>query len=208
LISDENIRIPLHKLDFRVIHPVLSIHSPDEQYEVDAEHLRAFQKLVREGRTILCHKDEIDHNLLFGLIRYRTRRGSQRKILNPGQNDKLYSVGAAHFMTGRLTYRVGECKNSVGYIALLKHIFAEYCLDEIYTGPKIGLVVDNYILHRSKKTQAVLDQYEDRIKINPLPTYSPKLNLIEKLWKYLLRKVTHNHLFASIQNWPTLCSIS
>jgi transposase len=32
----------------------------------------------------------------------------------------------------------------------------------------------------------------------PLPTYSPKLNLIERLWKYLHRKVTHNHLFEGI----------
>ena len=31
-----------------------------------------------------------------------------------------------------------------------------------------------------------------------LPTYSPWLNLIERLWKHLRRKVTHNHLFASM----------
>ncbi len=33
-----------------------------------------------------------------------------------------------------------------------------------------------------------------------LPTYSPKLNLIERLWKHLRRKVTHNHLFDGIAN--------
>jgi hypothetical protein len=37
------------------------------------------------------------------------------------------------------------------------------------------------------------------IEIVPLPTYSPKLNVIELLWKYLRRKVTHNHLYASIE---------
>jgi transposase len=31
-----------------------------------------------------------------------------------------------------------------------------------------------------------------------LPTYSPRLNLIELLWKYLCRKVTHNHLCDSV----------
>ena len=31
-----------------------------------------------------------------------------------------------------------------------------------------------------------------------LPTYSPTLNVIERLWKYLRRRVTHNHLFQSI----------
>jgi transposase len=198
-VSDETIRRVLHKLDFRVIRPVLSINSPDEQYETKAEHLRACQKLAQEGRMILLYEDEIDLNLLPGLIRCWTRRGSQRKILTPGQNVKRYGFGAVHFLTGRLIYRVGERKNSDGFIALLKQIVTEYCPDEIYTGPKIGLVVDNYIIHRSKKTQAVLDQYADRIEIIPLPTYSPKLNLIELLWKYLRRKVTHNHLYASIE---------
>ena len=33
LVSDETIRRVLHQLDFRVLRPVLSINSPDEQYE-------------------------------------------------------------------------------------------------------------------------------------------------------------------------------
>ena len=199
LVSDETIRRVLHKLDFRVIRPVLSINSPDEQYETKVDHLRACQKLAQEGQMILLYEDEIDLNLLPGLIQCWTRRGSQRKILTPGQNIKRYGFGAVHFLNGRLTYRIGERKNSDGFIALLKQIVTEYCPAEVYTGPKIGLVVDNYIIHRSKKTQAVLDQYADRIEIVPLPTYSPKLNLIELLWKYLRRKVTHNHLYASIE---------
>jgi transposase len=44
----------------------------------------------------------------------------------------------------------------------------------------------------------VLERYADRLIICPLPTYAPKLNVIELLWKYLRRKVTHNHLFASV----------
>jgi transposase len=43
-----------------------------------------------------------------------------------------------------------------------------------------------------------LEGYADRLTVAPLPTYSPKLNVIELLWKYLRRKVTHNHLFDSI----------
>lgn len=199
LVSDETIRRALHQLDFRVIRPVLSINSPDEQYETKAAHLRECQKLAQEGKMILLYEDEIDLNLLPGIIRCWTRRGSQRKVLTPGQNVKRYGFGAVHFLTGQLTYRVGDRKNSDGFIALIEQIVAEYCPGDLYTGPKIGLVVDNYIIHRSKKTQAVLDKYADRIEIVPLPTYSPKLNVIERLWKYLRQKVTHNHLFNSIE---------
>ena len=199
LVSDETIRRALHRLDFRVLRPVLSINSPDEQYETKAAHLKECQQLARDGKMILLYEDEIDLNLLPGIIRCWSRRGSQRKILTPGQNVKRYGFGAVNFMTGRLTYHVGEHKNSDGFMALFEQIVAQYCPGDTYSGPKIGLVVDNYIIHRSKKTQAILDKYADRIEIVPLPTYSPKLNIIELLWKYLRRKVTHNHLFVSIE---------
>jgi transposase len=38
----------------------------------------------------------------------------------------------------------------------------------------------------------------DITSVLPLPTYAPKLNVIELLWKYLRLKVTHNHLYESI----------
>jgi hypothetical protein len=199
LVSDETIRRVLQKLNFRVIRPVLSINSPDEQYETKVAHLKECQKLAREGKMILLYEDEIDLNLLPGIIRCWTRRGSQRKILTPGQNVKRYGFGAVNFLSGRITYRISERKNSDGFIALIEQIVADYCPGDIYTSLKIGLVVDNFIIHRSKKTQAILDKYADRIEIVPLPTYSPKLNVIEMLWKYLRRKVTHNHLFKSIE---------
>jgi putative transposase len=193
LVSAETIRRALHRLDFRVLRPVLTINSPDELYETKAAHLQECQQLARDGQMILLYEDEIDLNLLPGIIRCWTRRGSQRKIPTPGQNVKRYGFGAVNFMTGQLSYQVSERKNSDGFIALLEQIVAEYAPGATYSGPKIGLVVDNYIIHHSKKTQAILDQYADRIVIVPLPTYSPKLNVIELLWKYLRRKVTHNH---------------
>jgi transposase len=200
LVSDETIRRTLHKLKFRIVRPVLSINSPDEQYETKSAHLQACQKLAREGKMILLYEDEFDINLLPGVIGCWTKRGSQRKIPTPGQNIKRYGFGTVHFTTGQLTYHTGEHKNSDGFIALVELIVAKYCPDETYNGPKIGLVIDNFIIHRSKKTQAVLEKYADRIEIIPLPTYSPKLNIIEMLWKYLRRKVTHNHLFKTIDN--------
>jgi putative transposase len=200
LVSDETIRRTLRKLDFRIVRPVLSINSPDEQYETKAAHLQACQQLAREGKMILLYEDEFDINLLPGVIGCWTRRGCQRKIPTPGQNVKRYGFGTVHFTTGELTYHTGDHKNSDGFIALVELLVAKYCPGETYDGPKIGLVIDNFIIHRSKKTQAVLEKYADRIEIVPLPTYSPKLNIIELLWKYLRRKVTHNHLFKTIDN--------
>lgn len=198
-VSVETIRRHLQQLDYRIIRPVLSINSPDPEYQTKAAYLEQCQQLARQGEIILLYEDELDLNLLPGVIRCWTKRGSQRKIPTPGQNVKRYGFGAVNYVTGRLTYRVGDRKNSDGFIALLEQIVQDYCPDQIYTGPKIGLVVDNYIIHRSKKTLAFLQKYADRLELIALPTYSPKLNLIEWLWKYLRRKVTHNHLYASIE---------
>jgi hypothetical protein len=80
---------------------------------------------------ILLYEDEVDLNLLPGVIRCWTKRGQQRKILTPGQNQKRYGFGAVNFVTGQVTYRVGERKNSDGFIALVEQIVAEYCPGEV-----------------------------------------------------------------------------
>ena len=197
-VCAETIRRHLRKLGYRVIRPVLSINSPDPDYAAKTEHLKECQEKARRSEMILLYEDEVDLNLLPGVIRCWTPRGQQRKILTPGQNQKRYGFGAVNYITGQLTDRVGERKNSDGFCALIEQIVAEYCPGEAYLGPKIGLVVDNYILHRSKKTMACLEKYADRLEMIPLPTYAPKLNVIELLWKYLRRKVTHNHLYETI----------
>jgi transposase len=199
-VCTETVRRHLRKLEYRVIRPVLSINSPDPDYEIKAQHLMQCQEQARKGAMILLYEDEVDLNLLPGVIRCWTKRGQQRKVLTPGQNQKRYGFGAVNFISGQLTYRVAEHKNSDGFCALIEQVVTDYCPDEQYNGPKIGLVVDNYIIHRSKKTLACLEKYADRLEIIPLPTYAPKLNVIELLWKYLRRKVTHNHLFETIAN--------
>jgi hypothetical protein len=59
---------------------------------------------------------------------------------------KRYGFGAVNFMAGQLTYQIGERKNSEGFCALVKQTVQDYCPDQDYAGPKIGLVVDNYII--------------------------------------------------------------
>lgn len=198
LVSDETVRRHLHQLDYRIIRPVLSIASPDPEFKRKVAHLAACQELARQGQLILLYEDEVDLNLLPGIVGCWTRRGQQRKVPTPGQNVKRYGFGALNFMSGQLTTVIKERKNSDSFCQLLEQIVTSYCPDDNYTGPKIGLVLDNYIIHRSKKSQKLLAKYADRLFLIPLPTYAPKLNLIELLWKHLRRQVTHNHLFETI----------
>ena len=56
----------------------------------------------------------------------------------------------------------------------------------------IYFVIDNWPVHFNPR---VLDQLakDPRIQLLPLPTYSPWLNNIEKLWRWVKQHVSHAH---------------
>jgi transposase len=51
-----------------------------------------------------------------------------------------------------------------------------------YPEGKIVMILDNAKIHHAKLVQAFLNKMKDRIELMFLPPYSPKLNLIERLW--------------------------
>jgi hypothetical protein len=134
-VSPETVRRHLH----RMLRPVLSVSSPDPEYEAKVQHLAQCQEQARQGQLVLLYEDEVDLNLLPGLIRCWTQRGEQRKIPTPGQNIKRYGFGAVSFLSGQLTHRFGERKNSDGFCALVEQIVQEYSPGDSYTGPKVAI---------------------------------------------------------------------
>jgi putative transposase len=115
------------------------------------------------------------------------RRGQQKRIPTPGKNEKHYLAGVLHAGTGRVDYVSSTSKNSGLFIQMLKH------LRNIYRSAKtITLIVDNYIIHKSKKTRDWLAENPKFIIIYQ-PIYSPWVNRIELLWLALHETVTRNH---------------
>jgi transposase len=197
-VSGETIRVHLHGLDYRVLRPVLSIASPDPDYRKKVKALERYKKQAKSGEIWLYFQDEIDLNLLPGILRCWTLCGTQRKVMTPGLNVKRYGFGAVNYTTGKTLHRMEERKDSEAFCAFVEQFMREVTHSPEYHGQKIVLVVDNYRIHHSRKTQEFLQQYADQLILFFLPTYSPWLNLIELLWKHLRRKVTHNHLFETI----------
>jgi transposase len=64
---------------------------------------------------------------------------------------------------------------------------------------KIYVVIDTYRIHFAKPVLAFLQAHQDRLELVCLPTYSPKLNPVERFWKHLRRKVTHTTFFQTIE---------
>jgi len=64
-----------------------------------------------------------------------------------------------------------------------------------YENEEIVIIMDQAGWHKSKDLIV-----PDNIDIIYLPPYSPELNPIERLWKYLKTNYIHNHVFASLKH--------
>ena len=57
--------------------------------------------------------------------------------------------------------------------------------------------MDGASIYKSKSTLAWLKE-RPQIVLVPLPSYAPKLNLQEQIWRWLRADVTHDHFFGSL----------
>ena len=195
LVCARTIGRHLRRMGYRLIRPVLRIASPDPYYLQKAAQLEELKEQARRGEIILLFEDEFDIHLLPGVTRCWTKQGQQKKVPTPGKNAKRYGFGAVSFLTGALDFLVSEHKDSASFCALVRLILKARAGDP----RRIVLVMDNFGIHSSQITQEELALHKDRLSVFFLPSYSPQLNLIERLWKQVRHKVTHNHLFESIE---------
>lgn len=65
------------------------------------------------------------------------------------------------------------------------------------THPRVVLVIDNAPWHRGKPIDEARAANR-HLEFYRLPSYSPHLNPIERFWKKLRRRATHNRLFDTL----------
>lgn len=190
------IRRLLPKLGFgwRRARPTLCIRDPKK-----AERLAAIEAAVSDctPRTEVFYVDEVDIDLNPRIGFTWQYRGHQHAIPTPGQNRKHYLAGALHAQTGRVLWQGHERKNSALFIALLRTLKATY-----RRARRIVLIVDNYIIHKSRETHRWLAK-NPKFELRFQPAYHPWVNRIERLWKQLHDTVTRNHRHSSMSGLLT-----
>jgi len=120
------------------------------------------------------------------------RCGEQTAVPTPGQNQKHYLAGALHARTGRLVWTEHHRKTSVLFVKLLEQLRRQY-----RRARRIVLIVDNYGIHKSRETQRWMTE-NPKFQLVFQPTYSPWVNVIERLWKAMHDTVTRNHRCRSM----------
>ena len=171
---------------------------PTEANRVDprrAEKLEAIDQIIRidESRTEVFYIDEATVDLNPKIGAEWTPVGQQPRIITPGQNQKRYVIGALHKDTGRVTWRTGKSANSELVVAFLDQLRLRY-----RRAQDIKIIWDNDSTHHSRKTLEWLDEHA-KFEVFTQPTYTPSVNVIEKVWKQLHEVVTRNHRHQSIE---------
>ncbi len=67
---------------------------------------------------------------------------------------------------------------------------------------RVVLLIDNAPWHRGKLIDEALRD-NPHLEFKRLPSYSPQLNPIERFWKLLRRRATHNRLFDTLADLKT-----
>lgn len=164
--------------------PTLRIKDPGKE-----EKLAKIQQAIEQcdADNPVFYEDEVDIHLNPKIGADWMPKGQQKKVVTPGKNAKHYLAGSLHAKTGKISYVASSSKNSELFIAMLEQLKRQY-----RRAKTITIILDNYIIHKSRKTQ-------NWIKKNPKfillfqPVYSPWVNKIEKLWHALHETITRNH---------------
>lgn len=63
--------------------------------------------------------------------------------------------------------------------------------------PRVVILIDNAPWHAGEPVRQALAEHP-QLELKRLPSYSPQLNVIERFWKLLRRRATHNRLFDTV----------
>jgi len=188
----------LHRLGYEYKKPKLVPGNPDlVAQEIFAEQYEEFMQNKPENVEVLF-ADAVhpQHNTMaaYGWI----RRGEKREIPTTTGRERLNLHGAMNAETLDVTVIESKTVDDDSTITLLETLEQKYPL-----AVTIYVILDNARYHYSKKVRAYLEN--SRIQLVFLPSYSPNLNLIERLWKFFKKKVLYNKYYEKLEHFRQAC---
>jgi len=142
------------------------------------------------------------------LVRTLGIKGERLMVGSNDNKDCTYLFGAVNLIDGALVtcqrpiphvrgQRTGATKTRVLQSAFIKHLDAVARRYPCDRHPQVVVVIDNAPWHRGKAVRQVLERHA-HLQLYRLPSYSPELSPIERFWKVLRRRATHNRQFGEL----------
>lgn len=179
-----------HYFTYKKPHPIPAKHNQQEQ----EGFIKLLQELKDEGNPLYfldATHPEHQSKLAYGWI----YKGSNKAILTTATQKRVHIFGALSYPSNELTIVEDETINSQSVIAVLEKLKFKHP-----PGTIINCILDNAKYQKSLVIQDYIAN-NPNIKLHYLPAYSPNLNLIERLWKFMHKHVTNNCYYEHFETF-------
>lgn len=112
------------------------------------------------------------------------KRGEEKQVKTNTGRGRLNINGVFNLETMRVVVHFSETINARATMELFDKIQLVY-----KDKTTIYLIIDNATYYKNKDVTAYLNKPNCRVKLKFLPPYSPNLNFIERLWKYMKKYI-------------------
>ncbi len=170
LVGRETIRRALHRLEFRWRRP--RPVAPPKDPETKRQRLKEILKMLKRAGSFFQDETKLELNPRVGFC--WMRKGKQKKLPTPGTNRKVWISGALNWKSGRFHWVVGESKDSELFLKLLTELRRIYRCHRT-----LHLALDNDPSHASGRVEQYLEASAGRVRLYPLPAWSPQSNPVE-----------------------------
>jgi hypothetical protein len=186
------------------------VYSPDPLYVVKRQRLADLEQLALSGNLTsqaaahppsdeppkpasLVFLDSTDLHWCPDIGATYGRLGEQVKVDTPGLENPWYALfGSLSYPSGEGLYTIHRRKRAAD---LLEHLQLLIAMDP----PQFWFVVlDNASAHTTPAIETFVAEHACQLELVYLPTYSPHLNYIERLWRLMRSQVTRNRFYESL----------
>lgn len=133
------------------------------------------------------HQSKLDYGWIY--------KGTNKAIKTTATQKRVHIFGALSYPSNELTIIEDETINSQSVISMLEKIKFKHP-----PGTIINFVLDNAKYQKSIVIQEYITM-SPNFKLHYLPAYSPNLNLIERLWKFMHKHVTNNWFYERFEDF-------
>jgi transposase len=179
---------------------------PEKQAKAQQE-LVALMEQAERGELVLLSQDEARFPMFPTLQTTLGVKGHRPVVGTWDCKDATYVFASMNLAHGRLTTHLHDHRakahrpKDVSKTRLFQEAFVRHLGDIARRYPpekhdQVVLIIDNAPWHKGQLIAEALEKHH-HLKLYRLPSYSPQLNVIERLWRVLRRRATHNRLFET-----------
>jgi transposase len=197
------------KIDIRLYRPTYRYLRGDAAKQEQAhKDIAELKKKAEAGEIVLLSQDEGRFAMVPTLAATLGVKGHRPTAGTRDCKDLLYVfavvnlISAAVHSTTLESPQNAKRKTGKSKTRRLQEAFASHLRHVGRVYPKerhseVVLLIDNAPWHAGRVIEEALGE-NPHLRLKRLPSYSPQLNPIERLWKALRRRATHNRLFDTL----------